>query len=201
MEAPLDSAENSVPEICERLFYAEEELLRRLGEVYAVDPDGMELLVRVLDRERDRQCADDFLAAANAARAKVRSAQAFRPSMRERESLVARLWTTVRQTRPDELHRVADGLCAALALPDDFGLEWRESIIGLLVGPTSRRPSGGRHFALNVLYTVGAACQFVTASKHADVHPSYPLPLTRSLSYDLRRSLDSIIETLDAPAS
>ncbi len=73
--------------------------------------------------------------------------------------------------------------------------------LGLLVGPTSRRPSGGRHFALNVLYTVGAACQFVTASKHADVHPSYPLPLTRSLSYDLRRSLDSIIETLDAPAS
>ncbi|XRQ08863.1 hypothetical protein ACN3XK_72330 [Actinomadura welshii] len=201
VEASLDSAENAVPEICERLYYAEEELLRRLREVHAVDPAGLARLVRVLDRERERQCADDFLAAARAARAKVRSAQAFRPSMRERESLVARLWTALRQTRPDELHQVADGLCAALALPDDFGPEWRESIIGLLVGPTSRRPLEGRRFALNILYTVGAACQFVTASKHADVHPSYPLPLTRSLSYDLRRSLDSIIETLDASAS
>ncbi|MGI5204729.1 hypothetical protein ACQEU6_24500 [Spirillospora sp. CA-108201] len=200
VEASLDSAENAIPEICERLYYAEEELLRRLCEVHAVDPAGLALLVRVLDRERERQCADDFLSAARAARAKVRSAQAFRPSMRERESLVARLWTALRQTRPDELHQVADGLCAALALPDEFVPERRESIIGLLVGPTSRRPPEGRRFALNVLYTVGAACQFVTASKHADVHPSYPLPLTRSLSYDLRRSLDSIIETLDAPA-
>jgi hypothetical protein len=87
-------------------------------------------------------------------------------------------------------------LGAALALPKHIRGEWRESIVTLLMRPSGRRRSEEQRFATNVFYTVSAACQFVTVSKHADANPAYPIPLTRSLSYDLRRSLGSIADIL-----
>lgn len=173
VEAPLDSNENAIQGICELLFHVETNLVARLDKVHS---GGRPELERLVSRLGGKQRAADFLAGAHDAHREVSSAWSFRPSMTEARYLVAQLWRTVRRTPPDELHLAAKDLCAALALPKEMPGEWRESIVTLLMRPSSRRQSEEQRFATNVFYTVSAACQFVTVSKHADANPAYPIP-------------------------
>jgi hypothetical protein len=196
VEAPLDIDEKSIQEVCELLFRVEEELISRISDVRTTDTSGLDRFLASLTHRKES--ADAFLAAALRSHTKVRSIRSFRPSMTERESLVARLWLAVRQTRPDELHTLADGLSMALGLPEQLPCEWRESIVGLLFRPSSRRLPENKLFAINIFYAVSTGCQLVTVSRHADSNSAYPIPLTRSLSYDLRRSLASTLGVFSA---
>src|SRR5262249_1786297 len=119
----------------------------------------------------------------------VTTRAAFRPSLRDAQSVIARLWRVVQTRTPEQMVPPSKAFADALNLPDTFEAEWHESLSSVL-----RRPSGGEmpskvRFARNALVTIATSCQLVTAAAHADSYSQYPVPLLRSVSYDLRRSL------------
>jgi hypothetical protein len=189
-DAPLGAAEVRVDELCEGLLDLEEALLRRLGEVLAQDSDRRKTMAFLdLIRRENGEKLNEVLDSATDHHAAITTPSAFRPSLREGHSLIARLWGTVQERPPEQMKAPSKALADALDLPEELTLEWHESIASVL-----RRPSGGEtsvrlRFGRNILLTVGAVCQMVTAAAHADAYSHYPVALLRSFSYDMRRSL------------
>ncbi|MEU3984867.1 hypothetical protein AB0F77_33200 [Streptomyces sp. NPDC026672] len=195
-ESPLNTAEAAVDELCRRLFELEGALVDRLSSVCArkkAETDGFWDMVR---RGEEDPSFADFLDGVRRARHEVHNPSSYRPSVREGSSLVARVWGRTQATTPDGLGKLGKALARALALPESADASWHRSIVSVLFRPSLRPPSDHQAFAVNVLVTVGATCQVITAAAHADAYPSYPVPLIRSLSFDLRQGLAGARRTL-----
>ncbi|MEV5429271.1 hypothetical protein [Streptomyces sp. NPDC052701] len=188
-EAPLNTAEAAIGELCQLLFELEGALLDRLHSVCAQKKAETASFWDQVRREGDGPSFNDFLAGVRRARHEVRNSSSYRPSVREGSSLVARIWGKAQATSPDGLSRLGKSFARALALPESADTSWHRSIVAVLFRPSALPPSDQQAFATNILVTIGAVCQMITAAAHADAYPSYPVPLIRSMSFDLRQGL------------
>ncbi|MEU6876924.1 hypothetical protein [Streptomyces sp. NPDC046712] len=186
-ESPLNTAEAAIGEACQLLFDLEGDLLERLHAVCAQKRAATDSFWSLIQRDGDGSFAD-FIDGVRASRHEVRNPSSYRPSVREGSSLVARIWGKTQATHPDGLGKPGKALALALALPESAVASWHRSLVSVL-----SRPSGPltaeQAFTINVLVTVTATCQMITAAAHADAYPSYPVPLIRSMSFDLRQGL------------
>jgi len=187
-DAPLDCEEATVPEVCARLFTVDGVLLNRLSAVHSRSRASTDALWSRLEGEGPHAFGD-FLAAAATFRDGVGNAASFRPDARAGSTFVARIWRTMQHTAPESVGRLAEALANALDLPEPIGHSWYQTMVSVLSRPASPSPSERRAFASNILRTVAVSAQFITVAAHADAYASYPVPLIRSLSFDLRRGL------------
>jgi hypothetical protein len=187
-DAPLGASEVRIGDLCECLLALEETFVARVSIVREVDHRRTNAFLDLVRRD-PAETLEGILDAANEHRTLVTTPIAFRPSLRDGRTLIARLWAVAQERQPEDMKGPSKALATALDLPNAIELVWHESISSVL-----RRPSGGEppeqlRFARNVLMTVATACQLITAAAHADAYAHYPVPLLRSLSLDLRRSL------------
>jgi hypothetical protein len=54
----------------------------------------------------------------------------------------------------------------------------------------------GARFVRNLLLTLTASAQLITAAAHADAYRAYPVPLLRAASFDLRRAVTDAVRVL-----
>lgn len=187
-DATLNCPELCIPLLCEGLFSLEASLLRRLLEVASSAPGDGQHLFELVKREGDTTYPA-LLTRFRASRDAVSSPEAFRPSLRAGDSLVARLWEIGHQRNPEE-GAPSKALARALALDDAQVVLPRESLSTIL-----RRPSSGEtanaavRFTRNALTTLASSCQLITAAAHADVYGRFPVMLLEAFSYDLRGSM------------
>ncbi|MBQ0997058.1 hypothetical protein [Streptomyces sp. RK62] len=188
-ETPLNTAEAAIDELCQLLFELEGVLLDRLHSVCEQKKAETASFWDQVRREGEGPSFDDFLDDVRRTRREVRNPSSYRPSVKAGSSLVARIWGKTQATPPDGLGRLGKALARALALPDSADTSWHRSIVAVLFRPSYRPPSDQQAFATSLLVTIGATCQMITAAAHADAYPSYPVPLIRSMSFDLRQGL------------
>lgn len=187
-DASLAVAEVRVGALCEALFDLEETLLRRIAGILERDHRRTNALLEIVRRD-STETLSGILATAVNHQAGVTTPEAFRPSLRDGRSFVARLWSVVQERTAEQLKSPSKGLADALDLPEELSGPWHESLVSVM-----RRPSGGEvpprlRFARNLLVSIAEACQLITAAAHADAYGHYPVVLLRSCSFDLVRSL------------
>jgi len=187
-DAPVETPEARIGDLCECLLDFEETFVARVRLVRASDHRKTSPFLDLVRRDT-AETLEGILEAATAHRTSVTTPMAFRPSLRDGSTLISRLWAVVQQRTPEDMKGPSRAVAQALDLPETIVLVWHESISSVL-----RRPSAGEsgetlRFARNLLMTLATACQFITAAAHADAYAHYPVPLLRSLSLDLRRSL------------
>jgi hypothetical protein len=132
--------------------------------------------------------------------AAVRNVGNFRPSAREGGSLVARLLRLASASSPDALTARGKALAAALKVEDARVVGVDDALVSVLLRPTVRELSAAVRYGRNAIVSVYTASQFVTAAAHADSYPRYPILLLRSMSFNIRRSLEALtvaVEGLD----
>lgn len=193
-DAALNCEEANTGDICERLFDLEDSLLSRLRAAYALDKQSVAAFSSLIRREGDPSYSD-LLVRFRESRSHVAIPSAFRPSLRNGNSLIARLWALGHQRNPED-HAPGKALARALALNEDAA-GGRESFASLIRRPSTNVVLASTRFARNALGTIASACQLVTASAHADGYGRYPVTLIVSYSFDLRRSLREIQQILD----
>ncbi|MFE2567294.1 hypothetical protein [Streptomyces mirabilis] len=195
-ESPLNTTEAAIGELCQLLFDLEGALLERLHTVCTQTRAATDSFWDQTRRDGDGAFAD-FLEGVRHTRRDVRNPSSYRPSVREGRSLIARIWGKTQATPPDSLGKPGKALAQALALPEAVDASWYRSIVAVLSRPAGPMPAE-RAFATNIMVTITAACQMITAAAHADAYPSYPVPLIRSMSFDLRQGLAGARRTLIA---
>lgn len=186
VEAPLNTNDARVNELCRLLFQAEGDMLQRLE---AAGSD-LRAVSSFFDRVKgESESFSDFLADAAAYRASIRNPDGYRPSVKEQRSLLARLLLLVQKDKPAGLTKSGKSLATALQLPDAIELAWHETLPAVLGRPSNPDASEAVRFTRGLLITLSASAQYVTAAAHADAYPAYPVPLIRATSHDLRRGL------------
>lgn len=193
-DAALNCEEANTGDICERLFDLEVSLLSRLQAAYVSDKQCADAFWSLIRREEDLSYGE-LLERFRESRNQVSNPSAFRPSLRNGASLIARLWAVGHQRNPED-HMPGKALARALALSDDAASD-HESFASLIRRPSTYVPLASTRFARNALATIASACQLVTASAHADSYGRYPVALLVSYSFDLRRCLREIQQVLD----
>ena len=189
----LSAPEAHTGEIKRLLYELDGILLERVREVGQADHRMVRgLLDRIQRGGADSGSLDGFLSKARAGLDQVKNPRDYRPSARS-GSVVGGLWNVTARTHPDGLAKVAGGLAEALQVGELRIEGHEESILAVLGRPTNPIADAGKRWAFDVIVTVRAACQFVTAAAHADAYARYPVRLVGSLSRELQRSLDGFV--------
>jgi hypothetical protein len=194
----LSHPENRLGELAEAVHRLEGAILSRLNTTIREDHRCGNPLLELL-RNEPGEGWEAILRGCEAFRLEIVNAHAFRPSVRESRSLIARMWRTIQTTHPDRYSRLSRALRTALDLPAEPGGAWHESLSAVLGRPTQRDETDADRFARNVLTSVAASCQLITAAAHSDSYQSYPVVYLRALSRDLRQAIsdaDHIISAL-----
>lgn len=194
---PLSAQVARMGEIKRLLCELDRVLVRRLETVAREDHRRVQsLLERIRQGSAKPGSFDDFLSAAKETLVGVRNPRDYRPSSRS-PTVVGQLWSVSGRTTPDRLPKLAKSLARALHLAA-FDMEGHEESMAAVLGrPTNPVRDAGDRWALDVVGTVRAACQLVTAAAHADAYPRFPVRLLGSVSRNLRRSLDGFVELLE----
>jgi hypothetical protein len=200
-DGPLNASEAQVGEICTWLYELEKALCRRMASVAAANHNAGNSLHELFRKMRPSDTYGDILHDADAAARSVQNPSAFRPSVREKTALVALLWGTTQRHSADEMAKCARALGEALLLEESAIASYHETLQSVLARPADVPPTARERFARNVLTTVSACCQLITGAAHADYYRKYPIPLLRSVSYDLRQSLAGSVGVLAAAGS
>jgi hypothetical protein len=169
------------------LYALEGAIVRRLRIVHSVDHNRGNALLEIM--RHDGETMADILDTAEVERGYVTAPEAFRPTLRKPGTIVGRLWRIAQGIHPDGLGKPAKAVAAALAVDNDIA-GWYESLNSVVRRPSSRETSAPLRFSRNLLVTVATTCQLITAAAHSDDYPSYPVVLLRSVSLDLRRSIN-----------
>jgi hypothetical protein len=192
-EAPLDGELARIGSLCQLLFELDGVLLHVLDARQNDRRSTQSLFDRI---RREDESVTDLLDVAHRARRDVRNPTAYRPSVRDRQTILARLWFLVQSEKPDGLLASAKSLQRALGVPPDVNESWHETLVAVLSRPANRDPDEGARFVRNVLLTLAAGSQLITAAAHADVYRAYPIPLVRATSHDLRCGLSDAVRVL-----
>lgn len=187
-DAALDAQEVKVGDLAERLMMVEGALLRRLRTVHDTRKDYSSALLQLI-RRNEAETFSFILDQAAAYRDSITNPGSFRPSRRNAESLVARLWSVSQETASDALTKPSKALALALQCSDSRDMSSYQTLHSVLRRPSSREPSVALRFTRSLLVSIGQTCQLLTAAAHADDYPRYPVQLLKSVSLDLRRTL------------
>jgi hypothetical protein len=188
-DGPLNCAEVRMGEICGALYNLEGVLIRRLQSAHEARHQSGNAFMDVIRKSPAERYAD-LLADFEVSHRSQRSAEGFRPSLRESSSLVSRIWAVAQSHNLDGLLRPGKALAAALGLEEDFA-GGAESLVAVLSRPSTRDATPAHRFSRGLIVTVSSACQFVTAAAHAAEYSRYPIPLLVAFSFDLRVSLSA----------
>jgi hypothetical protein len=188
---PLNAAEAKVPDLCEGILEAEDAVLQRLCSVNALNHNAGNALHELIRTGKDEKY-HALLTAASEALAAVPNPGGYRPSARDGRTLMGRVLRLVTSTSPDGLYTAARALAMALDLAD--GVAVAPPMPAVLLRSVNRDAAPAVSAARSILVTFYSASQFVTAAAHADSYPTYPIPLVRAISYDLRVALRSIAD-------
>jgi len=195
--APLSATESRLGDVAQGLHSLEGALLERMRYVHSRDRQATDPLADLWRRDSDPPFGE-LLGAMDACHNLIRSPSDFRPSRREGESLVARLWSICGDRNPEEL-KASKHLARALAL-DPLGTQPREAMVAVLARASQPLDAHVRT-ARNLLTTTYAGCQLVTAGAHSDEYGKYSVQLLTALSYDIRLTLDGLRAHLHVPLS
>ncbi|HEX6183063.1 MAG TPA: hypothetical protein VFZ44_04060 [Pyrinomonadaceae bacterium] len=193
-DGPMNVQEAHVSDLCERLFKLDVSLVRRLTGVVRRDHKlGNAFFTYV---RRGEENFTGFLEGAQTYLGEIRNPQGYRPSVRDGRSLVGRLLNLMQTTTPDQIDQRAKALAKALDISEGRLPVVNDSIVAVILRPVNRDTSPSVRFARNIIATTYSSAQFITAAAHADDYPSYPILLLRSLSYNLRTTLDDLTQVL-----
>jgi hypothetical protein len=190
-DAPLNCSEAKISALCEALFALENALVLRLKTSFARDAASSRGFFSAIGSQ---QTAPSVLLDTWERNAQsVMEPSGFRPSVKDGSSIIARLVGLFVKTTPDQLSSLGDAVGKAFSCDS----ETNASIVSVLFRPTQRRSSTHAAFGRNLLLTVYAAYQYVTAAAHADAYPRYPVFLIHGLA----RHLVDQIQLLSAELS
>ena len=193
----LSAPEAHIGEIKRLLCELDRMLLIRVQAVGAADHQLVRgLLDRFQPDPAESISPEGFLSGAQAALDNVKNPRDYRPSSRS-GTVVGRLWSLSGRTHADGLGKVARRLAQALQVGAQELEGHEESIMAVLGRPPNPIGDAGNRWAFDIIVTVRAACQLVTATAHADAYSRYPVRLVGSLSRELQRSLDGFVEVLE----
>jgi hypothetical protein len=199
-EVALNSEYCQVGELCRELFLMEGATLRRLRLIVdqACSRNQSEIMKLGFTGRDDFRA---FLACAESSLSLVRNPDCFRPSARKGDTWVGRVLRMASGSNPDELAAKGDALAGLLQLEEITGEG--QSLVGVLLRPTNREPHAHSNgdVARNLLVTIYAGSQLVTAASHADEYPRFSAEIVSALSRDIRLALSRTrdwIERLDA---
>lgn len=190
---PLSAPEARVQELAAAVHEFERVMLLALGRSIARDHRAVNALFDRIRRDESERL-EDCLREAELSRADVTTPGSFRPSVRDRRSLVARLWRLVNGNSPDQLSSAGAALASAIGIDGWPDRARGESMASVLARPSNPEERAAAAWGRSVLATLRCACQFVTAAAHADAYPEFPLPLVRATSFDLRSALSQYTE-------
>ena len=125
----------------------------------------------------------------------VQNPRHYRPSAAEHRTLVGHIWRVANRKSAYELAETAESLARAVRMDSARPEDSREALLTALARPNKLSSIEAR-WAFNVIMSVQGACRLITAAAHADRYGRYPTWLLRSLSLDLRESLDDAVRLL-----
>ena len=124
----------------------------------------------------------------------VFDARAYRPSLKNKESLLSDLLLLLQKAAPDQLIGVAKALVTAIGLPNE--IDARLPMVALLLRPTQQLDAQAR-FAHALLATLYGGYQFLNAAAHASDYPSVSAAFLYLNSRDLRLALQHATEQME----
>jgi hypothetical protein len=164
---PLNAEEAAVDQLCQLLFSLEGALLERLRPVHARNKSETASFWDQVKRDKDTHgSVGDFLEGVRHARHEVLNPSSYRPSVRDGNSLLARIWGKAQATSPDAMGRLAKALARALVLPDSLDPSWHRSMVAVLFRPPPTPPPTPQAlFVTTLLTTILVTCQLITAAR------------------------------------
>ncbi|APW59107.1 hypothetical protein [Paludisphaera borealis] len=204
----LDAEESRIDEIQEMLCRIDLALANQLAWTHTHDKEAhkafFDLIRQPTDKKRDpaaatsgpEKYADLLLYALAFCEQQMQSARSYRPSAREGRSIVARLIRLGYKTTPDNARDVGKKLACALGVLADV-VPPSDALTTILSRPTNPEKDPATRFGMNLFATVFAAAQFVTSAHHSAEYPPYPTALLQAFSFNLRQTLDALIQALE----
>ena len=119
----------------------------------------------------------------------------YRPSTAHEPTMVGLLWRHANETSPAKAPATAEALARALRM-DDADADGRHAPLAAVLNRPPKPMDPGARWAFQLIVTVRAACQLVTAAAHADEYPRFGAELLQATSYDLRSFLDEAATNL-----
>lgn len=193
-EAPLNMPEAKIGEMCQLLYDTEGMVINRLQTVHRTNHNSGNAFFELVRLPEEKY--QEFLDGALTAHQSISNPAGYRPSAKDTKSLISRIMRNVSKTSPDQLSKTAKAFSTALNVTDDFIASPPMSILTVMMRSTQPETSTSLIFSKNLILSMFAVSQFVTASSHSDSYPHMPVTLLRSISYDLRHNLYISIETL-----
>jgi hypothetical protein len=191
----LNSPETAVEEIAVALYRIETLLVERLRRVLAIDHRRLSSFMDAIKRSDEAFRPSDFLEGCAAHLARIAKPSGYRPSVREGQSLLARVVAMMSRSSPDELGARAKALMSAIGAEE---LRPFESLPVVLYRSVNQERAPGVRFARGMLATLFAGSQILTAAAHASDYPEYPLSLLEQFSLNIRTGLDWIVDQLES---
>jgi hypothetical protein len=196
-DAPLSAAEPHLHDIRAGLYELERTLVARLSRVACRDHRlGQSFFALIKSDTRPDEKYPEFLNQAKANLDRVSAPAGYRPRAGEADSVVGRMLALVCRESPDRLLHASQALATALDMAEKTAPIVDDSLIAVLLRPTTRASSKAARFALNALVTTYASAQIITAAAHAHEYPTYSIRLIESVSRNLAATLGELTDGL-----
>ena len=183
-------------EMCRLLYELDRGLLRRIK--VGLDRDRHSVGAFLDECRGEKGGATSYkklLGVAEEKLGNVQNPRHYRPSTAEHRTLVGHIWRIANRKSAYDLAKTAESLARAVRMDSTRPEDSREALLTALARP-NKLPSIEARWAFNVIMSVQGACRLITAAAHADRYGRYPAWLLRSLSLDLRESLDDAVRLL-----
>ncbi|WP_419161021.1 hypothetical protein [Candidatus Palauibacter sp.] len=194
---PLSATELRLGELQSLLFDLDRELLRNLRTSHDRDYRLVNSLHDRLKPKLDKPISfDELLSRAETKLDRIQNPRDYRPSAAHNPTIMGHLWRLANATSTDGLVKLAKVVVKALDISPAAVENRHESIVTILNRPKDLSSDPLERWGFNLIVTIRGACQLATAAAHADEYAEYSLPLVRSLSRDLRISIDESVNAL-----
>lgn len=191
----LDSSECHIEELAEAVYTLDKILIECMLKTHEKDK---RLTMSFFDLiKKDGEKIDTFLKECQKNLTSIKNPGGYRPSVKERMSLIARIMSLVSQKSPDELNKIAKSIMSALDLQETRCISFREPLFSVFFRSVNLDRSLAVKFSRSLLITIYFTSQLITAAAHSAEYPSYSATLLLSTSHELRLALTNIISVLE----
>jgi hypothetical protein len=194
----FNAPEARAEDVAARLLALEQSIAARLEVVFSITPKRMDAfwsgITSYLGCGCSRDAIRDVLNGYGRHLASVADPRAYRPTLKNKASILAQMIGLVQRSNPDQLLGLARAFGDALTLPADVSA--RQPFIAILLRPTQPMDSSAR-FAHTMLATAYGGYQFLNAAAHASEYPQVSIAFLYLNSKDLRSALQDVTLTLD----
>lgn len=201
LEGPINVDEIRISELRARIYRLERALIERASSVTGSNHNkGNRLLGIVRDVSDAGLGLGEFLRNAESVLLKVADPSAYRMSLKNDHGFMSMLLRASFRQPIQTIPRIGRALEDALGLTRENIDVTRGGIVALLLR-SNQREELPRLWASDVIRTVLASYQLITAEAHADRYPRFPIVVTKSVSFDLRKALTRMAEDLEGLGS